>query len=109
MRHRHLETEGSDEALTPEARARQNIRERRRLQDSLLTFGAVGAFLVVIWVASGAGYFWPGWVMAAFGLVLVLRYAKNQRGPVSQEEVEREVDRLQSKGRGRSYGPRNDN
>ena len=31
--------------------------------------------LIVIWAASGAGYFWPGWVMLWWGLALVVKTA----------------------------------
>jgi len=38
-----------------------------------LGYLAVNAFLVAIWLfGSGGGYFWPGWVMAGWGLGIVI-------------------------------------
>jgi hypothetical protein len=36
-------------------------------------FLLVNVLLVAIWTASGAGYFWPAWVMAWWGLALVMK------------------------------------
>jgi hypothetical protein len=38
-------------------------------------FFAVNVLLVAIWAASGAGYFWPGWVMAWWAFALVMKGA----------------------------------
>jgi uncharacterized protein DUF1707 len=36
-------------------------------------FAAVNALLVAIWAVSGAGYFWPAWVIAWWGFALLMR------------------------------------
>jgi DUF1707 SHOCT-like domain len=36
-------------------------------------FARISLLLVAIWALTGAGVFWPAWVMAWWGLVLVLR------------------------------------
>ena len=38
-------------------------------------FFAVNALLVAIWAVSGAGYFWPVWVMAWWAFALLMRTA----------------------------------
>jgi DUF1707 SHOCT-like domain/2TM domain len=38
-------------------------------------FLQVNALLVAIWAVSGAGYFWPAWVIAWWGFALVLKTA----------------------------------
>jgi hypothetical protein len=38
-------------------------------------FMRVSVLLIVIWALSGAGYFWPAWVMAWWGLALTMRTA----------------------------------
>ena len=38
-------------------------------------FLQVNALLVAIWAFAGAGYFWPAWVIAWWGLALVLKTA----------------------------------
>jgi hypothetical protein len=39
------------------------------------SFLAINALLVAIWAAGGAGYFWPGWVMAWWALALLMKSA----------------------------------
>jgi hypothetical protein len=36
-------------------------------------FLQVNMLLVAIWAVSGAGYFWPGWVIAWWGVALLMR------------------------------------
>jgi Domain of unknown function (DUF1707) len=38
-------------------------------------FFAVNALLIAIWAVSGAGYFWPVWVMAWWAFALLMRSA----------------------------------
>jgi hypothetical protein len=33
----------------------------------------VNAFLIAIWAMTGAGYFWPAWVILGWGLAVVLQ------------------------------------
>lgn len=44
-------------------------------------FVQVNVLLVAIWALSGAGYFWPAWVMAFWGLALVMKTAPRLLGP----------------------------
>jgi hypothetical protein len=36
-------------------------------------FLQVSALLIAIWAVSGAGYFWPGWVMVWWGFALMMK------------------------------------
>jgi hypothetical protein len=45
---------------------------RAGIDEAWSAFVLVNALLVVIWAFTGAGYFWPGWVIASWGLALVL-------------------------------------
>jgi hypothetical protein len=38
-----------------------------------IAFAQVSAVLVAIWALSGAGYFWPAWVMVWWAFALVMR------------------------------------
>jgi hypothetical protein len=38
-------------------------------------FLQVNALLIAIWAVSGAGYFWPAWVLVWWGLALVMKTA----------------------------------
>jgi hypothetical protein len=44
----------------------------RLLQRRVLAYLSVNAVLVAIWALTGLGSFWPGWILFAWGLVLVL-------------------------------------
>jgi signal transduction histidine kinase len=47
-------------------------RRRRVLQSHAVVYALVMALLVFIWLTTGAGYFWPQWAIAGWGLVLAL-------------------------------------
>jgi signal transduction histidine kinase len=46
---------------------------RRRLGTTAGTLGIVNVFLIGIWVASGADYFWPAWVLLGSAAALALK------------------------------------
>jgi uncharacterized membrane protein YiaA len=96
MPHRHREDEEFEEALTPRDQALKNVRMRRHFQNSIMTMVVIAAFLVVVWAVSGAGYFWPGWIIAAFAVLMVLRYVRHRRGPITEDEISKETDRMKS-------------
>jgi hypothetical protein len=79
---------------TARARARKRIQDRRNLQGGLVAYVVVNAFLVAVWAMSGGGYFWPGWVMASWGLGMVLGVWSYLRGAVTEEDVDRELRRM---------------
>jgi 2TM domain len=75
--------------------ARRRIRARRDFSAHLVSYGVVNAFLVGIWAATGAGYFWPGWVLGGWGAGLVLHaWDTFLRRPVTEADVDAEVQRL---------------
>jgi signal transduction histidine kinase len=45
---------------------------RRWLQSHAVVYALVMALLVFIWLTTGAGYFWPQWAIAGWGLLLAL-------------------------------------
>jgi hypothetical protein len=47
--------------------------------------------MIVIWLATGAGYFWPGWPLLAWGVPLALRIVHTLTyPPITESEVARE-------------------
>jgi hypothetical protein len=86
-------------AGSPRAEARKHIEKRRALQGGLVAYVVVNAFLVAVWAMSGGGYFWPVWVMAAWGLGMVFGVWDYLRRPVSEADVDAELRRMQSRGR----------
>jgi hypothetical protein len=56
---------------------------------------AVNAALVVIWALTGAGFFWPVFVILGWGIgVAGNAWDVYGRKPFSEEQIRRETDRL---------------
>lgn len=73
--------------------ARKRVQARRNLQGGVVAYVVINAFLVGVWTVTGRGYFWPGWVMAAWGLALLLGIWAYLRGPVTEADIDKELRR----------------
>lgn len=73
--------------------ARKRVQKRRNLQGGLGAYVVVNAFLVGIWAVTGGGYFWPGWVLAGWGVGMVLGLWDYVRGSVTEADVDDELRR----------------
>jgi signal transduction histidine kinase len=60
----------SDLAAHPNLRA---LRRRRTLRDTAGKLVILNLFLIGIWLAGGAGYFWPVWVMLGSAVMFALK------------------------------------
>ncbi|MGB5188088.1 MAG: 2TM domain-containing protein [Acidimicrobiia bacterium] len=71
----------------------ERIKEKRDFRIHVVIYLVVNVFLVGVWAVSGGGYFWPGWVIAGWGIGLVLHGWQVYRGerPISDEEIRREM------------------
>jgi fatty acid desaturase len=83
---------GEQGAMSERDWARQSIQRKRKLRDDAVAYVVINAFLVGIWAFSGAGYFWPGWVLAGWAVLLLLDAwnAYHQR-PVTEADIDREM------------------
>ena len=63
------------QADLPRIDAARPRRERDGHAPEWIVYAQVNALLIAIWAVSGAGYFWPAWVMAWWGLAIVLKSA----------------------------------
>lgn len=82
----------SDSSARDAAVAR--IQARRALAYQLLTMLGVCVVVTVIWLLTGRGYFWPGWVYlgVGFGMIGIIGRLITSR-PVPESDVRREMDR----------------
>jgi hypothetical protein len=83
----------TEEDLREEATKR--VTKRRDLAAHVVVYVVVNAVLVGMWVLTGAGYFWPAWVMLGWGVGLILNvWDVFFRRPVTQSDIEKEIERL---------------
>jgi 2TM domain len=79
---------------TPEERewARKRIERKRKLRGDLVAYVVVNSFLVVAWAITGAGYFWPAWFLAGWGVLLLLDLWSFYFGkPLTEADIDREL------------------
>jgi fatty acid desaturase len=76
--------------------ARQRVQKRRDLAAHVVAYVVINAMLVGVWAFTGAGYFWPAWVILGWGVGLVLNvWDVFFRRPITEADIDREMERLQ--------------
>jgi hypothetical protein len=73
-----------------------SIKRKRGFKQTLLAYVVVNVGLVIVWAATGAGYFWPIWVIGGWGIGLAFQaydaYGRNRA--ISEDEISGEMQRL---------------
>jgi uncharacterized membrane protein YecN with MAPEG domain len=87
-------TPRSEEELREAAIA--SLKRKRDFTQHLVSYVVINIVLVVIWAATGAGYFWPAWVIGGWGVGLLFHAwdVFGRRRMVTEDEVSREMDRM---------------
>lgn len=72
--------------------ALERLKNKRGFWQNVIAYVVINGFLVIVWAVTGAGYFWPVWVMAGWGVGLVLHgwnafFVK----PITEADIEREM------------------
>jgi hypothetical protein len=76
--------------------ARRRLHAKRDFGSHLAAYVVVNGFLVGIWAITGAGYFWPAWILGCWGAGLVLHaWDVYWRRPVTEADVNEELRRHQ--------------
>jgi hypothetical protein len=73
----------------------KRIKDKRDFKTHAVSYVVVNLFLIGVWAVSGGGYFWPGWILAGWGIGLVLHGWQTYRGErlISEEDIQREMGR----------------
>jgi len=100
MSHVHVDPSPEAPAERPETDERElagkRLLARRDFGSHLLAYVVINVFLIGIWAFTGHGYFWPGWVIAGWGLALVFHARETfWRRPVTDFEIDEELRRHQ--------------
>lgn len=75
-------------------RARARATKKRKFRSDVMAYVVINAFLVVAWAVTGFGYFWPGWILGAWGAFLLLdAWEVFYRRDVTEEDIQRELHR----------------
>jgi hypothetical protein len=86
--------ETNDDVQAERAEARKRVQARRDFSAHLVTYLVVNAFLVMIWAVTGAGYFWPIWVIGPWGVGLALHaWDTFVRKPITEADIDAELTR----------------
>lgn len=74
--------------------ARKRIEKRRDFTTHVVTYVLVNLMLIGIWAISGAGYFWPAWVLLGWGVGVALNaWDVFFRRPITEAEIRQEMER----------------
>ena len=83
---------GSAPADPEREAARKRVEKKHKLRGDVVAYVVINVFLIGLWAATGFGYFWPGWVLAGWGVLLLLdAWNVYYRRPITEEEIEREL------------------
>ena len=75
-------------------RAVEQLKKKRAFYGHLLVYVLVNSTTVVIWAMMGSGFFWPVFLMLAWGVGLVMNAWDVWRGDFTEEQIAHEMDRM---------------
>lgn len=78
----------------PRRMAIERLKNRRSFGQHVVSYLVVNAMLIGIWAATGAGYFWPAWVLGFWGIGLVMHaWTAFVQKPITEADIRREIQR----------------
>lgn len=84
----------TEHALTDREQARKRVEKKHKFHGDVVAYVIINVLLIGIWALSGAGYFWPGWVLAGWGVLLLLdAWNLYFRRPITEAEIDEEMRR----------------
>jgi protein-S-isoprenylcysteine O-methyltransferase Ste14 len=87
-------SEHAGEVVGEREAARRRVQAKREFAWNIVAYAVVNIFLVGVWAISGAGYFWPAWVICGWGVAVVLHgWHVFLRPPVTDADIDAELRR----------------
>ena len=85
---------GGPSAANAREQARKRVEARRGLTGHVVAYVVINAFLIGVWAMTGRGYFWPIWIIAGWGIGLVLNaWDVLWRRPITEADIDAELHR----------------
>lgn len=82
----------ADRSSAERERARKRLEKKNKLRGDLVAYVVINLAIIGVWALTGFGYFWPGWVLGAWGVLLVLdAWNVYFRPSVTEEDIDREL------------------
>jgi len=70
------------------------LKAKQDFRTHLAVYLIVNTMLVVIWAVTGAGFFWPIWSIAGWGIGLAAHaFTVYSRRPSTEDEIQAEIER----------------
>jgi len=89
-----VDSRHDEDVLDDREEARRQVQARRDFGSHLVAYVVINAFLIAVWAVTGAGYFWPIWVICGWGIGLVLHaWDVFFRKPVTEADIDAELNR----------------
>jgi hypothetical protein len=73
------------------------LKAKREFNTHLVAYVVVNLFLVFVWWITSpdsSTYFWPAWVLAGWGIGLVIHGWETFRAPISESAIERQMEKM---------------
>jgi fatty acid desaturase len=78
----------------PRTAAIARLKAKQHLAYKAGSFAVLTVFFVAIWAISGAGYFWPAWIMVGFAFALAGElWSFYSRKGITEADIEREMSK----------------
>ncbi len=90
---------GAPDAVAQQRRALAiaQLKRKKQFLYDVVVYLVINMLLVAIWATTGAGYFWPIWVILGWGAIVVIHGYVVYRGNILTEaQIEREMQQLPS-------------
>jgi len=81
-------------SVSERQQARERLQARHDFGSHVVAYVVINAFLVGVWAFTGAGYFWPAWVLGCWGAGLVLHgWEAFVHRPITDSDIDEELRR----------------